>query len=53
MNWQKLTRPMFNRLVRVRRNDLLERKTAVGLQFAEDHLVSDDMKSDDLGCPEK
>ena len=25
-------------------------ETAAGLQFAEPHLVADDMKSDDLGC---
>jgi len=44
----RLTRPMFNGVGRVRRNDLVA--TVACLQFAGPYLVSDDMKSDGLGC---
>ena len=50
--WKMLlyvTCPMFNRGVRVQRNDLVETsKTAAGLQFAKGPLVSKDMKSNGL-----
>ena len=43
-----VARPMFNRVFRVQRNDPVKNGTAADLQFAEEHLVSDDMKSDGL-----